>query len=87
MKNDGEDLSRKAGCRGDNLKGDSEFQSGMEEKIKENPTKSINPLANKLSVNQGRFGISLICEHRKPPSDRGHEEVKRQQNVALPRQI
>uniref|UniRef100_A0A0K2UUX5 Uncharacterized protein n=1 Tax=Lepeophtheirus salmonis TaxID=72036 RepID=A0A0K2UUX5_LEPSM len=50
MKNDNEDLFRKAGSEGDNLKKAPEFLSSLTKKIKEGPTKSMNQLTNDLSV-------------------------------------
>uniref|UniRef100_A0A0K2TUI2 Uncharacterized protein n=1 Tax=Lepeophtheirus salmonis TaxID=72036 RepID=A0A0K2TUI2_LEPSM len=50
IKNDGKDLSRKAGSGGHNLKRDREFLSSLEKKIMEDPTKSMNCLASDFCV-------------------------------------
>uniref|UniRef100_A0A0K2U3S4 Uncharacterized protein n=1 Tax=Lepeophtheirus salmonis TaxID=72036 RepID=A0A0K2U3S4_LEPSM len=50
MNNDEEDLFKKTGSEGHNLKKDPEFLSSFEKKIKEYHIKSMNRLTNDLSV-------------------------------------
>uniref|UniRef100_A0A0K2VHV5 Uncharacterized protein n=1 Tax=Lepeophtheirus salmonis TaxID=72036 RepID=A0A0K2VHV5_LEPSM len=66
MKNDGKDLSRKAGSGRNDLKRVPELK-----KMKEGPTKSI--FVNDFYVASMTIRIVLIRDDPTPPSNRGYE--------------